>query len=279
MPSTPYPISGTVSDNSSTLLNGVLVSVVNTESNEELTTTTNSIGEYAVDLANLTSGYTIGDKISVYASYGRYYDEEFHTTASSPGYGSVTLTLSTALASSAVYCSVTDIRNLTNVGSGEYSDTQLYMMIKMATSYIDQKTGRTWKGVQTVSNEYYDGKDTDVLDLAQSDIQTVTSVAIDDDEDGTYTAVTSTNSGTSSGCWIYGDEGYLILDKNSNITTFKANPKSVKVSYTYGNSKPTEDVKFAAMYLVSNMMKANTVYEKMANDIINRVRRDVRVGQ
>ncbi len=276
MTSTPYPISGTVKDADSVALNNVIVSIINIDTNEELTVTTNALGEYVVDLANLTSGYTIGDIISIYASYGRYYDEEFHTTTTDLS-GSVNLILSTQMVSSAIYCSILDVRNFTNVQSGEYSNSQIYMMIQMATAKIDNETGRTWKGIQTVTDEAYNGNDMDILDLNNTDIQSITSVKIDDNNDGIYTTVSSDNAQTQSGCFLY-SQGHIILDDDANITSFTAGPQTVKVSYTYGNAKATQDIRYLCVLIVANMLKQNAVYEQIIQTEIKRNKRKVRIS-
>jgi len=73
MPYTSYPISGVVKDSdNSTLLEGATVTAYN-ETNEEeisITSTTNSVGEYTLDLANLTtSGYADEDYIVLKVTY------------------------------------------------------------------------------------------------------------------------------------------------------------------------------------------------------------------
>jgi len=276
MSAVPYPISGIIYDSDSEVLNGVTVSVINTDSNEELTTTTNSSGEYILDLANLTSGYRNGDLISIYSSYGRRYSEQFHTVVTSTGYGTKNLTLSTIISSSAIYCSVKDIRDFTNVSSGEYSDAQLYLMTKMATNSIDDETGRTWKGIQTITNEVYDGDGTDTLSLDQTDVQSITALSIDTVGDGTYTAVSSSNTQTSSGCFVYHD--YIILDAKANIPSFRAGVQSVKISYTYGNASAPENIRLVAILIVSNMMKQNAVYAKTISEEIKKNKRKVRLS-
>jgi hypothetical protein len=107
-------------------------------------------------------------------------------------------------------------------------------------------TGRTWKGVQTVTDEYYDGNDADTLWFNHTDIQSVTSTAIDTSQSGTYTTVTTAPYVNS--------EGYMVLNRNGNVTTFTANPHSVKVTYTYGNAAPTEAVRELCKLKVANMI-------------------------
>lgn len=70
---TPYPISGIVYDiDGTTALSGVIVKLRNITTGEWLPqsawSTTNSLGEYSIDIANLTgSGYSNNDKLQVTA--------------------------------------------------------------------------------------------------------------------------------------------------------------------------------------------------------------------
>jgi hypothetical protein len=71
MPSIPYPIDGIVYDiDGSTVVSGAMVVVLNTTTHEKTSTTTNSLGQFILDLANLTSGYSNSDKTQITAFYG-----------------------------------------------------------------------------------------------------------------------------------------------------------------------------------------------------------------
>jgi len=260
----PYPISGLVYDtDGTTLLQSVRVSLTNTTNTSSLDTTTNSSGEYLFDLANLSNGYSNGDIISLYVSYGRYYTEVLHTVDTSSGIYAVNLTISIALPTAATYCSVTEVRNYTKIQSSESSDLALNDMIKSATSEIDLRTGRTWKGIQTVTNQYLDGDDTDLLWLPKPDIQGVSSIAIDDSDSGTYTSVLSTNY------FVYTDKNYVVLRKNAPINKFRAAPQSVKITYTYGNSQPTEIVRDLCVLLVADRLHNEPVRSDKIRRIID----------
>lgn len=141
----------------------------------------------------------------------------------------------------AVYLTATEFRNLTNLQSTEYSDTQLNQLISAATAEIDLVTGRTWQGVATATNEYYDGDGTTELQLKQVDIGAVSAISVDEDLNGTYTSI------TPSYVLVYASEGKLILAtvRYSAIeaTEFTKGNKTVKVTYTYGNSAATDVVK------------------------------------
>lgn len=71
MPVLPYPIDGTIYDiDGSTLVSGAIVAALDVTTGEKISTTTNVLGQFQLDLANLTSGYTANDKCQLTASYG-----------------------------------------------------------------------------------------------------------------------------------------------------------------------------------------------------------------
>ncbi len=268
MPQNNFVVSGVVYDtDGTTVLASVAVDILDTDKNVSARVITNSLGQYVYDLANL-SGFAIGDEISLFVSYARNYKEYIFITDSS-GVKEQNLTLSETLPTSVVYCSVQDIRDFTNISSSEFSNNQIMKFIEYATNTIDERTARTWKGVQTVSNELYNGDDTDLLTLTHPDLQSVTAISIDDDGDGTYTSITS-------GAWFIDNEGggatsMVVLNvMTSDITNFVGGVNTVKISYTWGFSKPTKEVRLLCVLMVSNMVNRTSAREK---DIEARIRR------
>lgn len=68
---TPYPVDGRIYDqNGSTAVNGATVVILNITSQEKISGSTDAAGDFLLDLANLTSGYLIGDRIQITAFYG-----------------------------------------------------------------------------------------------------------------------------------------------------------------------------------------------------------------
>jgi hypothetical protein len=265
MPSNPFPISGKIySSDGTTILENVLIICKNVSNNETQTQLSNSSGEFLFDATNFTSGYKSGDEVSLFASYGNYSDEVVFTI--SGDYKNQDLTLDSLIESIALYTSIADVRRFTAVGTSEFSDTSIYDMIKRVTGRIDELTGRTWKGVQTVIDEYYDGDDTDILWLNNTDLISVSALSIDDNQDGTYTSV------TTSYVFVYPD-GHIILGRNAEITSFvAAGPKAVKVSYTYGNAKPTESIKELALLMVANLLHYDAERGRLIDQIFQKVK-------
>ncbi len=270
-----YQITATIKDSDGATLNNVLVSVMNVTNNEENTTTTNSVGQIAVSLGNYTKGWSDGNEISIFTSYGRYYKETVFTidTATYPdGYDIGDITVSTSYETKFMYCTISDIRDISKIESSELSDDAIHRLILRKTKYIDEITGRTWKGIQTMTDEYYDGDGNDILWFNQTDIQSFTSLSIDDDGDGTYTNITITSGGINY-VHVY-EEGRLVIDnrKDVEVSAFAAGPKSVKVTYTYGNSEPSEDVKELCVQLCLNEIHNDSNRQRKIDELITMLR-------
>jgi hypothetical protein len=151
------------------------------------------------------------------------------------------------------YLTATEFRNVTNLQSAEYSDTQLNQLILAATVEIDKRTGRTWQGAQTVTNEYYDGDGTDELQLNQVDISSLDALSIDENYDNDYVSVTTSKVIT------YADAGVLIIDSGRftdvEVPVFTKGYKTVKVSYKWGNTTPDDLVKNLCALIVMQELR------------------------
>jgi hypothetical protein len=151
----------------------------------------------------------------------------------------------------AVYLTATEFRNITNLQTEEYADTQLNQMINAATVEIDLKTGRTWQAVTTVTNEYYDGDGTTKLKLNKTDIASVTALSIDSNYDGTFVSVDPTQ------LIVYAD-GTILIDVarySPTVSSFTKGNKTVKITYTYGTSAPTDFVKNLCAMIVLQQLR------------------------
>ncbi|MBW6469624.1 MAG: hypothetical protein K0A90_00200 [Methanosarcinaceae archaeon] len=88
MPASPYPISGVVYEiDTSTVKASATVIAYNQRTTETVTVTTNSSGEYSLDLANLSSGYNSGDVIFISAYFGNESIDYRTTTSASDTVG------------------------------------------------------------------------------------------------------------------------------------------------------------------------------------------------
>lgn len=169
------------------------------------------------------------------------------------------------------YCTVEDVRSFSNVQTNEFDDGAVQLIIDSITAEIDHKTGRTWLGTTTVTDEYYDTDGGQDLYLKHGDIQSVTALSVDKDVSNSYTTV------TASKVLVYSGEGRIRLDtRNSDIevTSFPDDgPKAAKVSYTYGNTQPSSEVKYLAILMVLNQIHVDPVRYNKAQSILNRLTR------
>lgn len=85
MVSTPHLISGVVLDEDGNVVASTVVTAHSVTNSERITTTTNSSGQYVLDLANLASGYTIGDTINIYVRNNSYAGESTNFTLAGDG--------------------------------------------------------------------------------------------------------------------------------------------------------------------------------------------------
>lgn len=219
--------------------------------NSTVTTLTNSSGQYSLNLADLSTGYAEGDSISIYASYGRYHDEETFSVSIAEGGKIQNLTIEHELETAISYTSVQRLKDHGNIQTAEYNDQALNNMIVAATSEIEERTGRAWRRI-TVTNEYYDGDDTDILWTDNTDLLKVTAMSIDDDDDGTYTALTVTDPWAETDDIFVYSEGRIVLNDDATVNRFTRGNKTVKVTYQYGHDRPSERIRSLCEEIVLN---------------------------
>jgi len=148
------------------------------------------------------------------------------------------------------YCTATEVRSYSGIATGEMPDADLNMLISGSMADIDRQTGRTWMGIATAVNEYYKGGGSDTLYLDHMDVWELTTIAIDDDDDETYTQV------TPSKVKVYTDEGILVLRNDAEVTIFPAIDKATKISYTYGAASGSvpKDIQNLCIWCVTNQL-------------------------
>jgi hypothetical protein len=168
------------------------------------------------------------------------------------------------------YLTATEFRNLTNVQSAEYSDAQLNQLILAATVEIDKMTGKTWRGVQTVTDEYYDGDGSNELQLKQVNVTSLDALSIDIYYNGTYVPI------TTSYVLVYSDVGTLILDNvrqnGLEASVFAKGNKTVKVSYKHGFVAPDSLVKNLCALIVLQELRPESQLQESIDKRISLLR-------
>ena len=155
MSSLPYIIYGNVDDSAGSNVTSTKVTLRNDTNGETITTTTDSSGNYAFDIANLTSGYDNNDRVTVVCASG------LESASSSILISSNTHQLDLDLVEEAesadlTYCQVQDV--LDELGEKTTSDisySRLRKIIPRAEAEIDERSDTTFK-TTTISKELYD---------------------------------------------------------------------------------------------------------------------------
>lgn len=178
-----------------------------------------------------------------------------------------TASLSMSATSFTLPLTVDEVRNRFKVQESEYDDDAIMEMIRQVYYTFEERTGRVWIGEQTVTDEYYEGDGSDILVLKNGDIQSITSVSIDDDGDDTYTDI------TTSYIRLAEKDGIIYLGRDAEVSYFPEEFNSVKVSYIYGNSSATEDVKDILLAMIKNVMFDRTDFTRDLENRIERYRR------
>lgn len=170
----------------------------------------------------------------------------------------------------AKYATITEIRNYTRVGAAELGDAALTDMIDSATARIDRETGRTWQGVQTATNELYTGDGSSRLILKNSDIGTISAISVNSSSTGsTYTTL------TVSSVRVQSDIGVIEFQPDAEVPYAPEYRTSVKITYTWGNATPVDDIKLACRYLVAYIMKIDSEINTDYYNIINCYKRQI----
>jgi len=154
----PYVANGTVTDSNRDAIASQTVTARNETTNNITSVTTNSIGQYVLDVANISGGYLTSDRITVYCNSGNEFKESSFLISDDTHL--VNLQLEAITDSELIYyCTVQDIWD--ELGGKNATDISAHRVIKIvqrAESEIEDSTGTAWREV-TVTDELYDIND------------------------------------------------------------------------------------------------------------------------
>jgi len=152
----PYQIEGTITDSNSANPSGIPIIIRNDRTIETISATTDSSGKYLADLGNLTSGYNIGDQITVIARYGLEDGSESFTTINEAAH-TINITTSVILASTdAEYATITEVlEELGDKTTSDISAERVRNNLLRAEAEIDARTGTSFR-TNTITDEVYD---------------------------------------------------------------------------------------------------------------------------
>lgn len=123
MPTIPYLVSGTVSNSNGNLLSNALIYFYSASGSSN--TTTNSKGQYTIDLASI--GYTNGETIR-YAAYDQFENEKYSGTFAITG-GSKTINISLSIIKDAVVVRSNRDTQIYNIGGKPVSQDNPFPII------------------------------------------------------------------------------------------------------------------------------------------------------
>ncbi len=153
--SMPFVVSGTVTDSSDNVVKSTTIVVRNDNTNETINATTNTSGQYIVDLANLASGYLETDSITIYCVYASEYAESSFLVSDDTH--EVNLTLVAIEDSELIYyCTVQDVWDeLDEKTASNISAHRIVKLIQRAESEIEEQTAKVFRTV-TFTDEIFD---------------------------------------------------------------------------------------------------------------------------
>jgi hypothetical protein len=167
------------------------------------------------------------------------------------------------------YITVADVRDQLKIDEPEWADEQIQKMINNATKAVDDATGRTWMGAQSVSNEYFDGQGKLFFDTGHADLQSITALAVRTEGSSTFTTV------TTSYVHVY-DDGRIQLDLEAfpgcEVSVFPLGFKNIRLSYVYGVNSPTEDVRMLTLLMLAQMIQIDPQRKEMIDSLVDKLK-------
>uniref|UniRef100_A0A6M3IK95 Fibronectin type-III domain-containing protein n=2 Tax=viral metagenome TaxID=1070528 RepID=A0A6M3IK95_9ZZZZ len=168
------------------------------------------------------------------------------------------------------YLTVDSVRALLRTYELEYTDNEIQDMIDMATKKVDRLTGRTWQGVSTVSNLYLNGNGKEYLDIpGYTDIASLTAISIREAGSSSFTTVTPSYV-------LVNSDGMLYLDVEAQpsveVEYFPKGFKNVLISFTTGNSSPTDEVKDLTLLYIAQKLSSNKERKEEIKELLDAIR-------
>lgn len=275
MTTTPYPISGYVySTDGSTALVNALVGARNLTTGEYLPAgsqaVSNSSGEYSIDIANFSSGYTNGDiiEILVYAPAGYYAIE---STIANTSTGSEEKNITTTAITYATPAGVSAL-----LGGIKFDMISMPTLAHVASMIVESEgdlnrdTDHSWKEV-TITEELPDildhyhqgGRPVYLRHMSIKDFTSGTDkIEVWDGSSWTDWVATKTE-GRADDFWVDYNKGIVFLN---NLTYEPQVRDKVRVTYRYGDDTVPADIKkacemYTAIKLVTGDDRSNILPE------------------
>ena len=234
-------------------IQNVRIYVRNERTNETINGDTNSDGETLLDAANLTSGVSTTDSLTIFTIYQNYEGSTTHTVTT--GGADISLVLSTVPASDSLrYFTVQDYYDYVGYASTDSDIINSVDIVKVGTDIekeIDEITGRRYDDSNTVTDEYHDMKNKYQRDffMFKTPIQSVTSFSVNDASQGSeqsWRDIIVTNS------WPIDTDNNTGRIRITDSADFpEVGTKQVKVTYTYGVTSVPRDIRRLAVMMTA----------------------------
>ena len=270
MPSSPYIIRVTVYDtDGSTPLVGVVLNARDNTTSETINVTTDGTGTGLLNLANLASGYTIGDVITYYVVHGGKTGYGQHTTVSG---GSLTTTLTLIDVSSTGsdelrYFTVQDfldfydldLYNATTSPAGIRTE-QIERVGTGVEAEIDRMLGQTFDSndgsYYTATDEYHDVSYDYQKDfvLRNAPIVSVTKFEVNQNAESLTPSYTDLVTEGTDNYSVDAETGRARIEKANFLAPI--GQKQVRFTYTYGMATVPKDIKRLALLMAGRAMNA-----------------------
>ena len=167
------------------------------------------------------------------------------------------------------YVTEDEIRDYTSVGSDEYDSGALTLLGELAEAEVEDLIYEDFYSNagagSTATDEFHDGEGKNFFYTQKRPIISVTSISYDDDDNGSFTAL------ASSDYELYEDLGLIKLARDGDYSKFSNYDKNVKITYVYGYATVPVLVKKLIFTLVANSINPGTVPEVEVDKLRNKV--------
>lgn len=274
----PYPIYGIVYDtDGTTAVSSATVRARNETTNELITVTSESNGQYVLDAANFASGYLETDKVTIYVIYHNADGEGTISIADDEHENDITLVEVTD-SSLIYYCTVQDVYDDLEISETDITAQKVIKAIQRAEARIEERTQTKFRSVTITEyqdfNQYTGVKSPEQLSyIGYTGRRDYWNINYNNKFKLNYCPVISitslyknTAAASLTDSWTLlteqsGSGGDFEVDLPTGWITFILNvprygKRAIKVTYTYGYSSTPKNVsRLAIMLAIEDLIR------------------------
>lgn len=171
------------------------------------------------------------------------------------------------------YVTASEVTAELKLGS-EWSTSDIDQLISEAESYVQNRTKNfLWHSTQTYT-EYINGHNRKVIFLKHIPVTAISSVSVDDNNDGTYNSLTE----GAQQDYITGSGGRLELVEDADVTGWPNYPQGVKVVYTAGYSTVPGMIKEVTILRIKDKLDPSEETKAQIEDLFVRLESLIPMG-